>query len=87
MANARDDRQKDLLRPALEDIIDLGVALSSRIALDRDRVSLVGPRRLASRGAVYSLHFIQSRCCNDFVFEWQVIVPAANLGLRLSRKI
>jgi len=29
MAKPRDDRRKDLLRPALEDIIDLGVALSS----------------------------------------------------------
>jgi hypothetical protein len=28
MAKPRDNRQKDLLRPALEDIIDLGVAPS-----------------------------------------------------------
>ena len=36
MAKPRDDRQKDLLRPALEDIIDLGHPLVLQLAREID---------------------------------------------------
>src|SRR5580692_8781586 len=57
MAKPRDDRQKDLLRPALEDIIDLGhplVRLAREIDLGLSRGPLYQRTRAGRRSAWFA---------------------------------
>ena len=78
MARPRDDRQKDLLRPALEEIIDLGhplVQLAGEIDwgfLDRRFASVCTPgpgqpglptRLVAGLFVLKHMHNLSARCC------------------------